>query len=82
MVSNPDTDVQPKVETEEERILRELDESEQRQNAAESRARAFIINELDRSSEHQNAASDRAAAFLASLESKPKMSTTVSGMMA
>ena len=80
MVSNPDTEAQQKVETEEERILRELDESEKRQTAASIRATAFMINELDIASERQNAAADRAAAYLASIEGKPQMSTAVSAM--
>ena len=69
-----------KVETEEERILRECSEAEDRHRLAAARATAFMIDELDRASERQNAAADRAAAFLAQLEGKPKISEAVSVM--
>ena len=80
MARRQNNTTQQKVETEEERILRELDESEKRQTAASIRATAFMINELDIASERQNAAADRAAAYLASIEGKPQMSTAVSAM--
>ena len=51
MARRQNTRTQKKVETEEERILRELDESLARQNAVSVRASAFLIDELDIASE-------------------------------